>query len=1117
MEQNKRNKIKILFLVLLLIKSLGYTEWEKITDGIEYQKFTLSDPNDVYVVRISRNEPSVLLDVGVGGGTIRDIREPVSKIVSRYQNIVNYYGQQYNILAAVNGDFFSYTTDQVTGGQVILGTYADKMGSRGKFAFKNLSSVFIDKTVSFSGKVTFADDSQTNINDINVPRGNNQLILYTFHYDYSTFTTADGCEVIVGYVNEPLSPNKEVSGVIREIRSGIGSALIPFDGFVLSASSSAATLLEQKCKVGDVIKVKLSITSSAGKDWTDVYSAIEGAQWFVSNGQLTSDLWEERHPRTAVAYNDNYIYLIVCDGRRSTSIGMKLSELGNFCIQYLQAKEALNLDGGGSSTMWVNGSVKNVPSDGTERSVANALFVAKTATDKSLRFNHTDVVKTITRANLKLGPGTQFGNITQLNKNTICVVSSSALNGVFAKGDYWWKIEYNNTEGWINQSVLSDTIAPAVPQLLYPQNNSQMVDRNPVFRWTSVEDPDGVYYTLVVSSNTDFTSKIVYELSLTTNYYVPAEHGDFKVNTTYYWYVTSLDKGENESVQSEIFSFVIISSGDVTKPGQVVSLEATPGWLTGSILLSWLSPGDDEYEGNIENGRYRIDYATYNKVIWSHYDYKINIVTSTPANVSQQFLVTGLTPNITYYFCLWTADKFFQWSEPSNIKLSFAKPLPATPRLLFPQNNCLFVTTNTVVLIWETDKEIVNNYLQISNLSNFTTLVASCSVVGNEYVFNNLSNGTYYWRIQGENRYNEKSLWSTYNKFYINFSSWNEINVLCEPLFPQEVNCLDETIDVYYNISVESKVKPIYVSSVTLVYQLAFDINEQNFQWNILPMEIDGNTGSYYTTIPINEKIRYFYCYPVIYTTTGEILQTSVSQCGYKKIKQQVIDSSGGKIILFNTNPYDNDSYVEIKQGVLTTEHNIVVEHYDGNLPSTEELPSVVPFVPLSAIKIDGLEQEIQKEYGICCIKYNKTAVENNHYDVKNIRMFYYNGKRWINTKSQLDTNLQLIKGSILGNGVYCLFVVSPNIDYQQYRPKQRIIVPKSNSLSSQIVFPVMTLYPDTEIKIYDVKGRHVRTLSNTDFWDGRDKNGSLLPGGSYIYKYKINGQVYTGTIVILN
>ena len=82
-----------------------------------------------------------------------------------------------------------------------------------------------------------------------------------------------------------------------------------------------------------------------------------------------------RNPRTAIGLTaDGRIALVVVDGRQSGSVGMSLGELANF-FQRLGVDSAMNLDGGGSSSMVVRGRVVNHPSDGFERSVTNALLV----------------------------------------------------------------------------------------------------------------------------------------------------------------------------------------------------------------------------------------------------------------------------------------------------------------------------------------------------------------------------------------------------------------------------------------------------------------------------------------------------------------------------------------------------------------------------------------------------------------------------------------------------------------------------------------------------------------------------------------------------------------------
>ncbi|MBX7196703.1 MAG: phosphodiester glycosidase family protein [Sandaracinaceae bacterium] len=94
----------------------------------------------------------------------------------------------------------------------------------------------------------------------------------------------------------------------------------------------------------------------------------------------TRELCTVRHPRTALGLSRDRqtLLLFVVDGRSSRSIGMTCAEEATM-LRDLGAWNAINLDGGGSSTMWVRGDgVLNVPSDGSPRVVANHLGVNAT-------------------------------------------------------------------------------------------------------------------------------------------------------------------------------------------------------------------------------------------------------------------------------------------------------------------------------------------------------------------------------------------------------------------------------------------------------------------------------------------------------------------------------------------------------------------------------------------------------------------------------------------------------------------------------------------------------------------------------------------------------------------
>ncbi len=91
-----------------------------------------------------------------------------------------------------------------------------------------------------------------------------------------------------------------------------------------------------------------------------------------------------RNPRTAVGLSKdgNTVYLAVADGRTTAAVGMSCLELATL-MKGLGSAIAINLDGGGSSAMYLAGTgVVNVPSDGSERVVGNhlALFAPKSGT-----------------------------------------------------------------------------------------------------------------------------------------------------------------------------------------------------------------------------------------------------------------------------------------------------------------------------------------------------------------------------------------------------------------------------------------------------------------------------------------------------------------------------------------------------------------------------------------------------------------------------------------------------------------------------------------------------------------------------------------------------------------
>jgi hypothetical protein len=174
-------------------------------------------------------------------------------------------------------------------------------------------------------------------------------------------------------------------------RMGRGGLSMPDDGIVLSLwRDETGPIWIEGVSKGDEIVLEVGAVGQRGDVVRGVRTLVGGWGELVVDGVDRSAAVDSlegtfprfsaaRHPRTAVglARGGRELLLVGVDGRGSNgSAGMSLVELGRW-MRVLGAISAANLDGGGSTTVWVRGAgVVNRPSDPTgERPVGNALFV----------------------------------------------------------------------------------------------------------------------------------------------------------------------------------------------------------------------------------------------------------------------------------------------------------------------------------------------------------------------------------------------------------------------------------------------------------------------------------------------------------------------------------------------------------------------------------------------------------------------------------------------------------------------------------------------------------------------------------------------------------------------
>jgi hypothetical protein len=301
---------------------------------------------------------------------------------------VDSIARRHQATAAINGGFFNVTNGDPQfvlkeGGELVSDTAVIKGGMLIRSPPKGKTELEFDQlSAQVSMKFSAAGrDWTVPVAGTNTTRARGKLMMYTPKYHADTDTAANGVEWVLS--GTPLR--------VTEIRRDAGHTPIPRDGRVLSYGG--LELPDDLSALAVGTKVEFSTTwrtvhgTSSGR-LNAAEDVVTGAGLLRRNGRAISN-WQQveslnpanfidmRHPRTLVGVDrDNRIWLVVIDGRQpSHSVGMNFTELGRLSDR-LRLKDSLNLDGGGSTTMVVQGKIVNRPSDPTgPRRVSDALLV----------------------------------------------------------------------------------------------------------------------------------------------------------------------------------------------------------------------------------------------------------------------------------------------------------------------------------------------------------------------------------------------------------------------------------------------------------------------------------------------------------------------------------------------------------------------------------------------------------------------------------------------------------------------------------------------------------------------------------------------------------------------
>ena len=296
-----------------------------------------------------------------------------------------------NALAAINGDFWFGTPVRSSGMQIRRGELLEEPRPRSAFAITRAGAPVLGVFAMRGGLIT-KSGHVLRVSHLNrEPRASDELTLY------NRYSWADSVHAPVGFFLQGLDSsatvlNDTVAARVVQVRRRVWPLKLQAHQWLVAGGEDFAQ--SHTIAPGDTVQLYAMLPPAVEV----LREAIGGGPRIVRDGapsieyepeNLSADFATERHPRTAVGFSRDRktVFLVTVDGRQpGHSVGMSLQELAHLMSSQLRlfsksrdnAHQAINLDGGGSTTMVVRHQVVNRPSDQTgERPVVNALLVVQ--------------------------------------------------------------------------------------------------------------------------------------------------------------------------------------------------------------------------------------------------------------------------------------------------------------------------------------------------------------------------------------------------------------------------------------------------------------------------------------------------------------------------------------------------------------------------------------------------------------------------------------------------------------------------------------------------------------------------------------------------------------------
>jgi Phosphodiester glycosidase len=345
--------------------------WEKLlAPGVTYRMEIAPGPLLINAVRITPEADGVIMAGELAEGKVFDPTSP-----TQGRETVSATAARTSALVGVNADFFPFTGDPL-GAMVRDGELLSSPQS-GRAAFCWGKGFCQAGYLTFAASIAFEGQSVP-IFGVNQECGENMVVLNTPAAGYA-ISREPATHVVLVLVDK-ITPSGQWKPRVRRVVEGATSVQVNDDEVVLTFRGTPKEKLAF-LNVGDDVDLR---TDCKGTEWKNATNVIAGGPFLVRSGKafvpyvaegFTDGFAKNKHPRTAIGKTrEGDVWIVTVDGRQTMSAGATLSELADVMLR-LGCVDAINLDGGGSTTLTLSGLTVNRPSEGIERAVANAILV----------------------------------------------------------------------------------------------------------------------------------------------------------------------------------------------------------------------------------------------------------------------------------------------------------------------------------------------------------------------------------------------------------------------------------------------------------------------------------------------------------------------------------------------------------------------------------------------------------------------------------------------------------------------------------------------------------------------------------------------------------------------